>query len=189
MRVTVTGQSRLCHDVQKCSFVDKGTPWRKGSASDSSPEGCAFKSRRGHLFFSCKSPPIPVLPRTGEYVRAIMKVNPKDRLACQPTTLGPRQVSPGPAASTLQCHDACAPMLDDIYLLREFFGVSFYPPSIEPGAFFSVIPTLCRVQTPESRADGRCITLSTGILGILRWNGISDEFSDTTHSLFLGLLY
>jgi hypothetical protein len=23
------------------------TPWRKGSASDSSPEGCAFKSRRG----------------------------------------------------------------------------------------------------------------------------------------------
>ena len=27
------------------------TPWRNGSASDSSPEGCAFKSRRGHLFF------------------------------------------------------------------------------------------------------------------------------------------
>jgi hypothetical protein len=28
------------------------TPWRKGSASDSSPEGCAFKSRRGHLVLS-----------------------------------------------------------------------------------------------------------------------------------------
>ncbi|KAI5856272.1 hypothetical protein BZA05DRAFT_387959 [Tricharina praecox] len=24
------------------------TPWRNGSASDSRPEGCVFKSRRGH---------------------------------------------------------------------------------------------------------------------------------------------
>ena len=28
------------------------TPWRNGSASDSRPEGCAFKSRRGQLPFS-----------------------------------------------------------------------------------------------------------------------------------------
>ena len=28
------------------------TPWRNGSASDSRSEGCVFKSRRGHLFYS-----------------------------------------------------------------------------------------------------------------------------------------
>jgi hypothetical protein len=37
-------------------FIELGqdimkTPWRKGSASDSSPEGCAFKSRRGQMSF------------------------------------------------------------------------------------------------------------------------------------------
>ena len=28
------------------------TPWRNGSASDSSSEGCVFESRRGHTFLS-----------------------------------------------------------------------------------------------------------------------------------------
>ena len=38
------------------------TPWRNGSASDSRSEGCVFKSRRGHGFFSLRfcSPPLPL---------------------------------------------------------------------------------------------------------------------------------
>ena len=42
----------LCvpHGVLLETFERLTTPWRNGSASDSSPEGCAFKSRRGHFF-------------------------------------------------------------------------------------------------------------------------------------------
>jgi hypothetical protein len=32
------------------SSISVMTPWRNGSASDSRPEGCVFKSRRGHWF-------------------------------------------------------------------------------------------------------------------------------------------
>ena len=31
--------------------LNKLTPWRNGSASDSRSEGCVFESRRGHKFF------------------------------------------------------------------------------------------------------------------------------------------
>ena len=32
--------------------LQKLTPWRNGSASDSRSEGCVFESRRGHVFLS-----------------------------------------------------------------------------------------------------------------------------------------
>jgi hypothetical protein len=37
------------------------TPWRNGSASDSRPEGCVFKSRRGHCFSFCPRTKSPTL--------------------------------------------------------------------------------------------------------------------------------